>query len=125
MMVYSVMQLVSLYTMSVFYIAAGINHFWHPVMYKRIVPPCLPWPMPLVYISGVCEIVFALLLLPLSTRWIAAWLIIALLIAVFPANIQMTLDYSRRHNPYTWVTIARLPIQILLIWWAWQFTKRP
>jgi uncharacterized membrane protein len=119
------MQLVSLYTMTVLYVAAGINHFWHPGMYKRIVPPNLPWHMPLVYISGVCEIVFALLLLPATTRWIAAWLIIALLIAVFPANIQMTLDYSRRHNPYTWLTILRLPIQVLLILWAWQFTKRP
>jgi len=39
-------------------------------------------------------------------------------------NIQMATDYSRRHNPYTWLAILRLPIQVLLIFWAWQFTKR-
>jgi len=119
------MQLISLYAMAVLYIAAGINHFWHPGMYKRIMPPYLPWPLPLVYASGICEIAFALLLLPKGTRILGAWLIIALLIAVFPANIQMTIDYSRRHNPYTWLTILRLPAQILLIAWAWQFTKTP
>jgi uncharacterized membrane protein len=118
------MQWLSLYSMATLYLIAGINHFWHPRMYQRIMPPYIPYHLPMVYISGVCEIIFALLLLPIATRWLAAWLIIALLIAVFPANIQMALDYSRRHNSYTWLAILRLPTQILLIFWAWQFTKR-
>jgi len=118
------MQQLSLYSMIILYILAGINHFWHPRMYMKIMPSYLPWHLPLVYASGICEIAFALLLIPASTRWLAAWLLIALLIAIFPANVQMTIDYSRRHNPYTWLTILRLPVQLLLIAWAWQFTKR-
>ncbi|HEY4063046.1 MAG TPA: MauE/DoxX family redox-associated membrane protein [Puia sp.] len=119
------MQWLSLYSMVLFYLAAGINHFWHPRMYEKIIPSYIPFHGPMVAASGICEIVFALLLLPLQTRWIAAWLIIALLIAVFPANIQMAVDYSRRHYPYTWLAILRLPVQFLLIAWAWQFTRRP
>jgi uncharacterized membrane protein len=118
------MQWLSLYSMAALYLIAGFNHFWHPRMYQRIMPPYIPYHLPMVYISGVCEIAFALLLLPIATRWLAAWLIIALLIAVFPANIQMAIDYSRRHNPYTWLAILRLPVQLVLIFWAWQFTKR-
>jgi uncharacterized membrane protein len=45
------------------------------------------------------------------------------LIAVFPANIQMTINYANEHNPDLWISIVRLPIQILLIWWAWVYTK--
>jgi uncharacterized membrane protein len=111
------MQLISLYSMVALYLIAGFNHFWHPRMYQRMMPPYIPYHLPIVYISGGFEIVFALLLLPIATRWLAAWLIIALLIAVFPANIQMAMDYSRRQNPYTWLAILRLPVQLLLIAW--------
>jgi uncharacterized membrane protein len=111
--------------MALLYLAAGINHFWHPAMYMRIMPPYLPWHLPLVYLSGICEILFALLLLPVRTRCPAAWLIIAMLIAIFPANIQMTLDYCRSHSPSTWLTIVRLPLQFVLIAWAWRFAKKP
>ena len=120
----SYMQLLALYLMAFLYVLAGINHFWHPRMYMAIMPPYLPWHSSLVIISGVCEIVFGLLLLPVSTRWLAAWLIIALLIAVFPANIQMAVDYYRRHSSSAWLAMLRLPIQFLLIAWAWQYTKR-
>jgi uncharacterized membrane protein len=109
--------------MAALYVLAGANHFWHPRMYQKIVPTYLPSPHTLVLISGICEITFGLLLLPEGTRKLAAWLIIALLIAIFPANIQMTLDYYHRHSPYTWVTMARLPLQLVLIWWAWTFTR--
>jgi uncharacterized membrane protein len=73
-------------------------------------------------ISGACEIVFGLLLIPDTTRSIAAWLIIVLLIAIFPANIQMSINFKRKNNPYFWITIVRLPLQFLLIWWAWSYT---
>lgn len=114
----------SLYFMSAFYITAGIMHFIRSEYYTAIMPPYLPWHMELVYISGVCESLLGILLLPAKTRRIAAWLIIALLIAVFPANIQMTINYANENNPGLWYTIVRLPIQILLIWWAWIFTKK-
>ncbi len=113
----------SIYLMSLLYFFTGISHFRIPEYFLDIMPPYIPWHLKLVYISGACEIIFGLLLIPRQTRRIAAWLIIALLIAVFPANIQMTINYVNEHNPDLWISIVRLPIQIFLIWWAWIYTK--
>lgn len=110
--------------MAVLYIAAGINHFVHHEFYVKIMPPWLPWHEALVFISGVCEIVFALLLFFPSTRRIGAWCIILLLIAVFPANIQMMVNYLHEHHPRLWLSIARLPLQLLLIWWAYRYARK-
>jgi uncharacterized membrane protein len=118
------MKKILLYFMVAFYFIAGINHFVHAANYERIMPLWLPYPLSLVYISGACEIVFGLLLIPPATRRIAAWLIIALLVAVFPANIQMMLNYWHRHDPQLWITILRLPLQIVLVWWAYGYTGR-
>lgn len=115
---------ISLYIMVVFYVAAGANHFFNPIFYKKIMPPWLPWHYPMIYISGVAEIVLGILLIPAQTRSIAAWGIIALLIAVLPANVQMMLNYIEQGNSYLWVAVIRLPLQLLLISWAYQFTKR-
>jgi uncharacterized membrane protein len=109
--------------MSGFYILAGANHFLSPNFYMDIMPPYLPYHLKLIYISGVCEIVISVLLIPKATRHVAAWLLIALLIAVFPANIQMTINYVKESNPGLWLSIVRLPIQIILIWWAWIYTR--
>ncbi len=109
--------------MAAFYVAAGINHFVHPVPYEKIIPPQLPSPRLLVYVSGIFEVVLGILLLPVATRKVAAWGIILLLIAVFPANIQMLINYRNQGNPYLWITIVRLPIQALLIYWAYVYTK--
>jgi uncharacterized membrane protein len=112
-----------LYLMALLYVAAGIYHFVNPRFYQRIMPNYLSHHMPLIYISGAFEIIFALLLIPEPTRPIAAWLLILLLIAVFPANIQMAINFWQKQNPYLWVAIARLPLQFILIWWAWIYTK--
>ena len=80
--------------------------------------------MQLIYASGILETLFGILLIPLTTRRIAAWGIILLLIAVFPANINMMLSYLREENTNLWITILRLPLQIVLIWWAYTFTKK-
>ena len=117
------MKKLSLFVLSVFYVGAGVNHFWHQEFYLRIMPPWLTWHDGLVVISGVCEISFGLLLLFSSTRRLAAWGIILLLIAVFPANIQMMLNYWNESNPKLWISILRLPLQIILIWWTYSFTK--
>lgn len=109
--------------MATLYIAAGSNHFISPEFYKKIMPPWLPGHFPLIYISGIAEIVLGLLLLPVQTRKLAAWGIIFLLIAVFPANVQMLLNYLRDQNPYWWIAALRLPLQLILIWWAYRFTK--
>jgi uncharacterized membrane protein len=110
--------------MCLLYVIAGINHFVNSSFYMNIIPSWVPFHVAVNYISGLCEIIFGLLLIPISTRRIGAWLLIILLIAIFPANIQMTIDYCHAGNPKLWVTIVRLPIQIVLIWWAWVYTKR-
>ena len=109
--------------MSLLYIAAGIFHFVRPQFYMRIMPAWLPWHSQLIYISGVAEIILGVLLIPVATRSLAAWGIIVLLVSVFPANIQMAINYWNKQNPYLWVALLRLPLQFVLIWWAWQYTK--
>ncbi|MBP9095532.1 MAG: DoxX family protein [Ignavibacteria bacterium] len=113
-----------LYIMAVFYICAGVNHFWHPQDYIKIMPSYIPFHTELVYISGVVEILCGLLLIPIRTRRTGAWLTILLLIAVFPANIQMAINYYNENNPDLWIAITRLPVQIFLIWWASVYAKK-
>jgi len=105
------------------YIGAGILHFVHPAVYMKIMPVWLPWHKELVLLSGVFEILFGLLLVFPKTRRFAAYGIIALLVAVFPANIQMMINYVQEHNKMLWLSIIRLPLQVVLIWWAYQFAK--
>ncbi len=103
------------------FVAAGANHFLHTALYVRIMPPILPVPTALVYVSGVCEMGLGALLL---TRWqrIAAWGLIALLIAVFPANLQMALHPGLFPQIPAAVQWARLPFQALFIAWAYAYT---
>jgi uncharacterized membrane protein len=113
---------ISRYLYGVFFITAGANHFLNTPFYVSIMPPYLPWHVALVYISGLVEIGLGALLL--FERWsrLAAWGLIALLIAVFPANVHMTLypeDYSWASPLTLWF---RLLLQGLLIAWAYWYT---
>ena len=119
------MKKAGLYLQTVFYCLAGINHFCHPALYMQIMPPWLPWPQFSIYFSGFCEIAFGLLLIPGPTRKAAAWLIIVLLIFIFPANIQMLLNSLHTHRSDSWLSMVRLPLQILLICWAYRYAKNP
>ena len=102
---------------------AGLNHFRSTDFYVRMMPPYLPWHLFLVYLSGVCEIVLGAALPIPSTRRAAAWGLIALLIAVFPANVSMALHpelFPEFSAALLWV---RLPVQALLVAWAYRYTK--
>ncbi|MBW4515720.1 MAG: DoxX family protein [Timaviella obliquedivisa GSE-PSE-MK23-08B] len=103
----------------------GITHFIKPEQFARIVPPQLPSPLGLVYISGFFEILGGLSLLVPSVSVAAAWGIIALFIAVFPANINQAINsISIEGIPdYPWLYWLRLPFQAVLIAWAWWYTK--
>jgi uncharacterized membrane protein len=106
---------------AVFFIGAGVNHFRNAEFYERIVPPRFPSPHILVAISGVAEIVGGIGLLIRPTRQLAGWGLIALLIAVFPANIYMAIETERfadLHLP-AWTFWARLPLQMVFIAWVW------
>ena len=116
------MENLSLYIMSAMYILAGIMHFIKPKVYLRIMPRYLPYHLPLVYISGVFEIVFGVLLLFPTTQEIGAWGIIATLIGVFPANIHMLKTNRVKKKWYIAALWLRLPLQALLIYWAWLYT---
>ena len=111
----------SLYAQVVTYVVAGLNHFINPKMYMAIMPPYVPAHAQLVALSGVAEVVLGLGLLFTATRSQAAWGLILLLIAVFPANVFMATSNRFRRFP-AWLRWARLPLQGVLIWWAWQYT---
>ena len=118
-----IMKFEMVYPMAFLYVAAGILHFVKPGIYRAIMPPWLPWHNQLILLSGIAEIVLGILLIPMATRITAAWFIIILLIAIFPANIQMAINWSKNKNPKLWIAILRLPLQLVLIWWAWQYTR--
>lgn len=112
-----------LYVMAGLYVAAGINHFLNAAMYQSIMPQFIPYHALCVTVSGAAEILLGILLIPFRTRRIAAIGIIILLIAIFPANIQMMLNYMHEDKPGLWLTILRLPLQFVLIWWAYKCTR--
>ena len=108
-------------------IVVGITHFIVPEQYARIVPPQLPYPFELVYISGFFEILGGIGLVIPFVSVAAAWGLIALYIAVFPANINMAVNSipidGIPHIP--WLYWARLPFQAVLIAWAYWYTRKP
>ncbi len=119
---------ISSFILGLFFIASGINHFVSSELYVSIMPQYLPWHLSLVYVSGVAEIAGGVGAMIPRTRRIAGWGLIALLIAVFPANIQMLLDgLGTSHSHISlWLLWARLPLQIVLIGWVyWTCFRRP
>ena len=120
------MRTFALYALALFFVLAGVNHFLVPAPYVAMMPAALPAPWALVYISGVAEILGGLGLLHPRTRRLAAWGLIALLVAVFPANLNMAINdlpLGERDLPQ-WALWARLPLQLLMIAWCWMFTRR-
>ncbi len=106
-----------------FFIFAGVSHFTNSRFFISIVPPYLPWPVALVYVSGVAEIVLGGLLVVPATAPLAGWGLIALLIAVFPANVHMAMNaglYPTMSPRALWI---RLPLQGVLILWAYWYTR--
>lgn len=108
-------------------VIVGITHFIRPEQYARIVPPVFPAPVSLVYISGVFEILGGIGLLIPVVSVAAAWGLISLFIAVFPANIYQALHSvpidGIPHHPALYS--ARLPFQAVFISWAWWYTRKP
>ncbi|BCM90078.1 hypothetical protein IAD21_01929 [Abditibacteriota bacterium] len=110
----------SRFLLAALFIVAGANHFRNPAPYLSIMPPQLPFPRELVWISGIFEIAGGVgVLVPRTRKW-AAWGLVALLIAVFPANIYSAFHGLRLGDSEVpkWALWARLPLQIPLIWWA-------
>jgi uncharacterized membrane protein len=108
-----------------FFIGAGVNHFLMPRAYEQIVPPRLSdharW---LVQVSGVAEVAGGAGVLPASTRRTAGLWLVVLLGAVFPANLYMAAAPERFPRIPRWALYARLPLQPLMMLWAWRATRR-
>lgn len=109
--------------LGVAFVAAGVNHFVHPDVYASIMPPDLPWHAELVALSGAAEVALGLLALSARTAPAAGWGLVALLVAVFPANVHMALHPELFPGIPPWVLYARLPFQGVLMWWAWRWTR--
>src|SRR3954462_614756 len=116
------MKAVSKYCLAIFMVGAGTIHFARPEFYLKIMPPYLPWHLELVYLSGFFEIALGLLLLVRKCSRLAAWGIIALLIAVFPANIYLYEHQELVPGSLT-LHLLRLPIQAVFILWAYWHTR--
>ncbi len=117
------LPLLLLWLLGLFFVAAGSLHFLRPRMYVKIMPPYLPWPRQLVFVSGLAEIALGILVLLPRFRAPAAWGLIALLVAVFPANLHMALHPERFRKISLVVLWLRLPLQAVLIAWAYRYTR--
>jgi uncharacterized membrane protein len=109
--------------LAAFFISAGVNHFVISKTYKQIVPPGIGDPATLVRVSGVAEIAGGVGVLLPHTRRLAGFGLIALLAAVLPANIHMARNPAQFKKIPGWALYVRLPLQPLMMWWAWRATK--
>jgi uncharacterized membrane protein len=111
--------------LALFFLGAGIMHFVKPGAYEATVPDPLPGHREIVYVSGVAEIAGALALLDRRSAPWAGWWLIALLVAVFPANVNMAVNAERFRAVPEALLWIRLPLQALLIAWVWATALRP
>jgi uncharacterized membrane protein len=117
---------ISCFLLAAFFTVAGANHFISPDTYLPLMPSYLPWPLALIYLSGVAEIAGGIGVLIPQWRRLAGWGLIALLVAVFPANIHMLVNnvpLGGQQLP-PWVLWARLPLQLVMIAWVYFSTIR-
>ena len=119
-------KIASIALMSIFYIWAGTQHFIDPDWFVQIMPPYLPFHYEAIYLSGFFEILFGLMLLMPMTRYLAAWGLIFLLIAVYPANIYLAFNVAPQKAlgisafAASWI---RLPIQFIFLGLAYWHSR--
>lgn len=115
------LKAISKYLLAGFMVIAGITHFLNPAFFLKIMPPWLPLHSELVFVSGVAEVLLGVaLLLPRYSR-LAAWGIMALLLAVFPANIYLYQNQQILPAPPV-LHLLRLPLQFVFLLWAFWHT---
>ena len=119
------MSTVGRWLLAAFFVVAGLNHFRDPAFYLSMMPPPLPFPEALNAISGVCEVLGGIGVLVPRTRRLAGWGLIALLLAVFPANIYAALQGTIAGlSAPPWTLWVRLPFQGLFLLWVWAVTLK-
>ena len=115
---------VGLVAQSLFYAAGGVNHFVHSGTYVAIMPPHYSHPLGWVQFTGAAEIAGAAGLLLPQTRQAAAWGLIAMLAGYYDVHLYMLAHPDRFAALPVWLLYARLPLQLVLIAWAWVYTRR-
>lgn len=112
---------ISVAILALFFTVAGANHFISPGTYLPLMPEYLPWHLPLVYLSGVAEMIGGIGLCLRISRRLAGWWLIAVLIAIFPSNLHMLMNDVPIHGKSVplWIYWVRLPLQCLLIAWVY------
>ena len=114
---------VGLFALAIAFVTPGINHFLNPEFFVAIMPPYLPAHLEIVYLSGVFEIAGGLGVLIPSVRSLAGWGLVLLLVAVFPANLHMAMNPELFSDMSPTALYFRLPMQIVLILWAYWATR--
>jgi uncharacterized membrane protein len=117
---YDAMSNIVRYLLSAGFLFAGVMHFVKPAPFLAIYPEGWPMPLAMIYLSGAAEILGAIGLLVAKTRFAAAVGLILLLVAVFPANINMAVNTDRFSQIPEWILWLRLPLQFLLIFLVWR-----
>ena len=122
-----IVRLFCRYSLGLFFVVSSIPHFTSPRVYLPIMPPIFPAPILLIYLSGICEGLFGVLCFA-PQRWlsqVAVWGLLALLVAVFPANIWAALsaESQRKGKIPAWFAWARLPMQLVFALWCWTLTE--
>lgn len=107
--------------MACLYLLAGVLHFIYPRVYLKIIPPWIPGPKPLVYLSGLLEIAFGAALFFPATRETGLYGILALLFVFIPVHIHMLRDRRAAMGLPAWFLALRIPLQGLLIYWAFSY----
>lgn len=115
---------ISRVALALFFIIAGLNHFRSPGIYLSMMPLWLPWPEMMNFISGAAEIAGGVGVLHGHTRRFAGWGLIALLVAVFPANLHVALAGWPEMDIPRWILWMRLPFQLLFMAWVYQTCLR-
>ena len=118
-----VLKRLSPYILGLLFIGAGVNHFIDPDFYLAMMPPYLPFHAELIFLSGVFEVVAGLGVFIPRLRRVAGIFMILILIGVFPANLHMALTPEAFPDIPAWGLYVRLPLQGVLIWWAWVATR--
>ncbi len=107
----------------VLYTVAGVNHFVNPEIYLQMMPSYLPWPNALQLTAGALEVIGGLGLLVPRLEKKAAWLLIIVLVGVFPANLELALNGGAPLDVSPTMAWLRLPFQLLFIKWAYWHTR--
>ena len=110
------------YLLGVILIIAGVAHFKYPKVYLKIMPPYIPAPQSMVLLSGIIEMILGFMLLNPGTQKIAGWAIIAMLVVFIPVHVYMLQNKKASLKMPTWLLILRFPIQLGLMYWAYQYT---